>query len=112
MAYDQTQPAYSHFIFILYIFIFMDLKDLHSSPNTGVIEPKRMRWTGHVTRTGERKCVHKVLMGRTEGKRLLGIPRRRWEDNIKMDLHNVEWGSGTCLIWPRIGTGGRLLLMR
>ena len=51
-------------------------------------------------------------MDRTEGKRPLGIPRRRWEDNIKMDLQTVEWGSCTGLIWLTIGAGGGLLLMR
>jgi hypothetical protein len=45
-----------------------------------------MRWAGHVARTGERKGVYRVLVGRPEGRRPLGRPRRRWEDNIKLDL--------------------------
>jgi len=45
-----------------------------------------MRWAGHVARMGERRAVHRVLVGKSEGKRPLGRPRRRWEDNIKMDL--------------------------
>ena len=54
----------------------------------------RMRWAGHVARMGERRGVHWVLVGKPEGKRPLGRPRRRWEDNIKMDLHEVGGGCG------------------
>jgi hypothetical protein len=49
------------------------------------------------------------LVGRPEGRRPLGRRRYRWEDNIKMDLHEVGWGAWTGLIWFRIGTGGGLL---
>jgi len=55
---------------------------------------------------GETRGVHRVLVGRPEGKRPLGRPRRRWEDNIKMDLEEVRCGAWTGLIWLRIGTGG------
>ena len=48
-----------------------------------------MRWAGHVARMGEDRGVHRVLVGKLEGKRPLGRPRRRWEDNIKMDLQEV-----------------------
>ena len=56
----------------------------------------RIRWAGNVARMGERRGVYRVLVGKPEGKRPLGIPRRRWEDNIKMDLQEVgcvgmEW---------------------
>ena len=51
-----------------------------------------MRWAGHVARMGEKRSVYRVLAGKPEGKRLLGRPRRRWEDNIKMDLHEVVCG--------------------
>ena len=54
----------------------------------------------------EKIGVYRVLVGKHEGKRPLGRPRRRWEDNIKMDLQVVEWGAWTGLIWPRKGTGG------
>jgi hypothetical protein len=50
-----------------------------------------MRWAGHVVRVEERRAVYKVLVGKPEGKRPLGRPRRRWEDNIKMDLQEVGW---------------------
>jgi len=48
-----------------------------------------MRWAGHVVRKGERRGVHRVLVGKPEGKRPLGIPTHRWEDNIKMNLQEV-----------------------
>jgi hypothetical protein len=64
-----------------------ELHDLYSSPNiVMVIKSRRMGWAGHVARVGERRGVYGVLVGRPEGKKPLGRPRRRWEDNIKMDL--------------------------
>jgi hypothetical protein len=64
-----------------------ELHSLYSSPNVvRVIKSRRMRWAGHVARMGERRGVHRVSVGRPEGKRPLGRPRRRWENNIKMDL--------------------------
>jgi hypothetical protein len=53
-----------------------------------------MRWAGHVARMGENSGVHSVLVGKPEGKRPLGRQRRRWEDNIKMDLQEVGGGRG------------------
>jgi len=58
-----------------------------------VIKSRRMRWAGHVARMGERRGVYRVLMRKPEGKRPLGIPRHRWEDNIKMDLQEVGCGG-------------------
>ena len=52
-----------------------------------------MRWAGHVARMGERRGVYRVLVGKHEGKRPLGRPRCRWEDNIKVDLQEVGCGS-------------------
>ena len=52
-----------------------------------------MRWAGHVARMGERRGVYRVLVGKPEGNRLLGRPRRRWEDNIKMNLQEVGCGG-------------------
>ena len=57
---------------------------------------------------GEGRGMHRVLVGKPEGKKPLGKPRRRWEDNIKMDLQEVGWKEWTGLIWLRIGTGGGL----
>jgi hypothetical protein len=50
-----------------------------------------MRWAGHASRMGETRNAYRILMGKPEGKRLLGRPRRRWVDNIKMDLIEIEW---------------------
>jgi hypothetical protein len=67
-----------------------ELHDLYSSPNiVRVIKSRRMRWAGHVARMGEGRNAYRVLVGRPEGKRPLGRPRRRWEDNIKRDLREV-----------------------
>ena len=59
-----------------------------------VVKSRRMRWAGRVARMGEDIEVHRVLVGKPEGKRPLERPRRRWEDNIKMDLHEVRRGRG------------------
>jgi hypothetical protein len=68
-----------------------------------------MRWAGHAAGMGERGGVYRSVVGKTEGKRILGRPWPRWEDNIKMDLQEVgcvEWNE---LMLFRIGTGGGLL---
>ena len=59
-----------------------------------------------MARMGQGRGVYRVLVGKPEGKRPLGRPRRRWEDNIKMDLQDVGGGLGTECSWLRIGTGG------
>ena len=53
-----------------------------------------MSWAEHVARMAQRRGVYRILVGRPEGRRPLGRPRRRWEDNIKMDLQGVGWGFG------------------
>jgi len=55
---------------------------------------------------GVRRCAYRVFVGKPKEKSPLGRPRRRWEDNIKMNLKEVGWGTWTGLIWLRIGTGG------
>jgi hypothetical protein len=71
-----------------------ELRDLYFLPNiVRVVKSRRMRWAGHVARMGA-EGVHRVLVGKPEGKRPLGRPRRRLEDNIKMDLQKVG-GGGT-----------------
>ena len=77
-----------------------ELSDLYSLPNiVRVVKSRRMRWAGHVSRMGEGRGVHRVLLGKPEGKRPLGRPRRRREDNIKMDLQEVE---GCCEEWMEV----------
>ena len=76
-----------------------ELNDLYCSPNiVRVIKSRRMRWMGHVARMAEGRGVHKVLVGKPEGKRPLGRPRRRWEDTIKMDLQEVGRGCGDWMV--------------
>jgi len=57
-----------------------------------VIKSRRMRWAGHVARMGDERAVYRVLVGKPEGRRPLGRPRRRWVDNIRMDLQEVGCG--------------------
>jgi hypothetical protein len=67
-----------------------ELHSLYSSRNiVRVIKSRRMRWSGHVARIGEGRSFYRVLVGMSEGKRPLGRPRLRWEDNIKMDLTEI-----------------------
>jgi hypothetical protein len=74
-----------------------DLHNLYSSPSIiRIIKSMRMRWAGHVARMGEKRNVYMLLVGKPEGKRPLGRPRRRWVDNIKMilleiGLNVVDW---------------------
>ena len=70
-----------------------ELNDVYCSPNiVRVIKSRRMRWAGHVARMGEIRGAYRVLVGRTEGKRLLGRPRHRWVGNVRMDLQEVGCG--------------------
>jgi hypothetical protein len=67
-----------------------ELHSLYSSPNIiRVIKSRMMTWAGHVERMGEGRGVYRILVGRPEGRRPLGRPRRRWEDNIKLDLRKI-----------------------
>ena len=71
-----------------------ELNDLYCSHNVvRVTKTRRMRWAGHVARMGKMRVVYRVLVGKPEGKRQLGRPRRRWEDTIKMDLQEVGCGG-------------------
>jgi hypothetical protein len=76
-----------------------ELHSLHSLLNiVTVIKSRRMRWSGHVACMGEGRGVYRVLVGRPEGKKPLGRPRCRWEDNIKMDLREIGM-YGANWIW-------------
>ena len=71
-----------------------ELNVLYSLPNViQAIKYRGMRWAGHVAHIGDMRIVYRVLVWKPEGKRLLGRPRRRWEDNIKMDLREVGCGG-------------------
>ena len=88
-----------------------ELNDLYSLPNiVWVVKSRRMRWAGHVARMGEDRGVHRVLVGKPEGKRQLGRPRHRWDDNIKMDLQEVGRGSGDWMELAQDRDGWRSLV--
>jgi hypothetical protein len=71
-----------------------ELHNLYSSPSIiRIIKSRRMRWAGHLARKGENRIAYRLLVGKPEGKKPLGRPRRRWADNIRMDLGEVGWGD-------------------
>jgi hypothetical protein len=83
------------------------LHGLYSTPSIiSVIKVRRMRWAGQVACTEEVRGAHNILVGNPEGRRPLGRPRHRWEDNIKMDLGETGFGDVIGFIWLRIETGG------
>ena len=76
-------------------YIMLSYITLYSLPNTiRKLKTRRLRWAGHVARMGQSRNVYRVLVGKPEGKRSLGRPRRRWEDNIKMDFTEVGCDPG------------------
>jgi hypothetical protein len=71
-----------------------ELHDLYSSPSIiKIITPSRMKWAGHEARMGEKRNAYRLLVGKPEGRRLLGRPRRRCLEDIRMDLLEVGWGD-------------------
>jgi hypothetical protein len=76
---------------------------MYSSPDIiRQMKSRRMRWAGHVARMGEGRNVYRVLVGRPKGKSPLGRPRRRWENGIKMDLREIDWGG---VEWIQLAQG-------
>jgi hypothetical protein len=79
-----------------------ELHGLYSSPSiVRVIKARRMRWVRHVARMGEVRGAYKILVGRPEGRSPLGRPRRRWEDDIKMDLRETGFGDVDWIHWAQ-----------
>jgi hypothetical protein len=68
------------------------LHNLYSSPNR-MIKSRRMRCTGHVARIGKKGNAYRILVRKPEGKKPLGRRRRRWVDNVKMDLREIDWSG-------------------
>jgi hypothetical protein len=88
-----------------------ELNDLYSAPNiVRVVKSRIMKWAGHVACMGEERGVHRVLVGKPEGKRPLGRPRSRWEDNIKMDLQEVGGSRGDWMELAQDTDGWRALV--
>jgi hypothetical protein len=90
--------------------------EIHSryySPNiVRVIKSRKMRWVGQVAHMGEGRGVYRVLVGRPERKRPLRRPRRRWENNTKLDLRETEIDGRTAFSWLRVVSNGGLLRTR
>jgi hypothetical protein len=90
-----------------------ELHNLYSSPNiVRAIKSRGMRWAGHVAHVGEERDVYRVFVGRPEGKRPLGRPRRRWEDNIKMDLRELGISGANWIRLAQDRVQGRASLNR
>jgi hypothetical protein len=87
--------------------------DLYTLPNiVRVVKSRRMRWPWYVALMLEGRAVHRVLVGKPEGRRSLGRDRRRWEDNIKMDLHEVGGGCGDWMERAQVRDKWRALVIR
>jgi hypothetical protein len=90
-----------------------ELCHFYSSPNIiTMFKLRRMRWVRHVAQMGEKMNAYRSLVGKPEGKRPLGKPRRRWVHNVKMDLGEIGLGGGAVLtgfVWLRIAASGGLL---
>jgi hypothetical protein len=88
-----------------------ELHGLYSSPSViRVIKARRMRWAGYVVRMGEERGAYNILVGRLEGKRPLGRPRRRWENNIKVDLREIGFGDVDWIHWAQDRDRWRVLV--
>jgi hypothetical protein len=87
-----------------------ELHSLYSSPGiVRVTKSRRIRWAGHVARMGERRGVYRVLVGRPEGKRPLGRPRRRWEESIKLELREIGMDGANWIRMVKDRSSGGLL---
>jgi hypothetical protein len=90
---EMETISYKHFLSRQRKILQLHNEELHnSSPSLiRMVKPRRMRWAEHVTRMGEKRNAYRIFVGKPEGRRPLGKPRRRWMDNIKMDLREIGW---------------------
>jgi hypothetical protein len=88
-----------------------ELHDLYSSPSIiRVIKSKRRIWAGYVARIEAKRNAYSILAGKPEEQRQLGTPRRRWVDNIKMDLRSVGWGDMVWIDLAEVGNKWRAIV--
>jgi hypothetical protein len=79
-----------------------ELRDLYFSPSIiRITTSRRMRWDGNVAQMGKKRTAYRLLVGKPEGTRPLGRPRRRWVDNIRMDFGEVGWGDTHLIDLPQ-----------
>ena len=97
-------------MFCFYTVIYTTIKTAVIYTTRRVVKSRPMRWAGHVARMGEDRGVHRVLVGKPEGKGPLGRPRRRWEDNIKMDLQEFGGVRGDWMELAQDRDGWRVLV--
>jgi hypothetical protein len=102
---------YSFIYLSTYLFHNEELHGLYSSPSiVRVVKARRMRWAGHVGRMKEVTGAYNILVGRPEGRRPLGRPRRRWEDNIKIDPRKMGFGDVDWIHWAQDRESWRALV--
>jgi hypothetical protein len=88
-----------------------ELQNLYYSPSIiRIIKSRRMRWAGHIAQMRKKRNAYRILVGKPEGKRPLGRPRRGWEDNIKTDLREIGWGGMDSIDLAQDGDQWRTLL--
>jgi hypothetical protein len=90
----QIQRSLRQFILSPLLLYIQELHDIYCSPNIVImIKSRSIRWAGHVACMEAKRNMYRLLVGKAEGKRPLGRPRRRWEDIIKVDIRERGWGS-------------------
>jgi hypothetical protein len=85
-----------------FVLLFLQIIHVWRAPSiVRAIKARRIRWAGHVARMGEVRGAYNILVERPEGRRPLGRPRRRWEDNIEMDLKEIGFGDVDWIQWAQ-----------
>jgi hypothetical protein len=92
--FRKYRTAYKDTKTCLYLLCQNNYRNLYCSPGIiRIIKSRRTRWAGNVARMGEKRNEYRILVGKSKGKRPLGRPRRRWKDNIRIDLREILWGG-------------------
>jgi hypothetical protein len=109
MKCEGVREVFINFFFFRFPNLF---RDIFSKWCVGrrIIKSRKIRWAGHVARMGEQMNAYRLLVGMPEGKRLLGRPRHRWVDNIRVDLGEVGWGDVDSIDLAQDGNRWRALV--